>query len=117
MRYSPESEHYIRLFSEKKASMRQSDISRAVSAQEFGYEKASMDISSINPAIAALGVGIPAYMLGKSSGRDEEKSNRAKYLATGAAAGIALPKLLGMLTPSMLSSLDSADVLKLKEKD
>jgi hypothetical protein len=56
-------------------------------------------------------------MLGKSLGRDEEKSNIPKYLLGGAAAGIAVPKLLGMLTPNSMMGFDAEDIKELKEDD
>jgi len=117
MKHSLESEHYIKLFNKAAGDITNSKLAQCMSAQRIAFDKTSADLSSIHPAITALGVGIPAYMLGKSTGSDEEKSNRTKYLLAGAAAGATIPKLIGMLNPGLGGSLSSEDVLKLKELD
>lgn len=117
MKHSQESEHYIKLFNKSASYITEDQLQKCMSVQKMAFRKTSADISSLHPAITALGVGIPAYMLGKSAGGDEEKSNRTKYLLAGAAAGATIPKLIGMLNPGLGGSLSSEDVLKLKELD
>lgn len=54
----------------------------------------------------ALGA-IPAYMLGDMAARSEERDKRIKYLASGAAAGAALPILYNILS----GSRDASDAM------
>jgi hypothetical protein len=117
---SRESLHYKRLFEKEASSFSDSHVLAARKAMLDSFSKqanAASIVEGIHPLVAAAAASVPAYMLGKSLGRDEEKSNIPKYLLGGAAAGIAVPKLLGMLTPNSMMGFDAEDIKELKEDD
>jgi hypothetical protein len=117
---STESLHYKRLFEKEASSIKDAYVSTAERAMSISFRKqanAAGIVEGMHPLVAAAAASVPAYMLGKSFGRDEEKSNIPKYLLGGAAAGIAVPKLLGMLTPNSMMGFDAEDIKELKEDD
>ncbi len=112
-----ETHHYKRLF-EKEASEISSKQAQRVSLimkEAFRKEASAVEfLRGIDPLVAGAATIVPAYMLGKSMGKDEEKSNIPKYLLGGAAAGFALPKLLSLATPSSMMGFDSEDIQEFK---
>ncbi len=112
-----ETHHYRRLF-EKEAqeiSSQQADRVGLIMKEAFLKEASALEfIRGIDPLVAGAATMVPAYMLGKSMGKDEEKSNIPKYLLGGAAAGFALPKLLSLATPSSMMGFDSEDIKEFK---
>ena len=112
-----ETHHYRRLF-EKEAqeiSSQQADRVGLIMKEAFLKEASALEfIRGTDPLVAGAATMVPAYMLGKSMGKDEEKSNIPKYLLGGAAAGFALPKLLSLATPSSMMGFDSEDIKEFK---
>jgi hypothetical protein len=114
-----ESLHYKRLFEKEAAAVSSSQIYIADKAMKESFNKLAFAglLEGVNPLVAAAAASVPAYMLGKSIGKQDEQSNVPKYLLGGAAAGFAIPKLLGMMSPSVNMGLDADDIMELKEDE
>ena len=120
---SPESQHYLKLF-EKEASALGKDTVDAVSYVADSVllsRQPRVKVARVSPAVALLAGAVPAYYMGRSTGAEEAKERtRMPYMLTGAAAGLAIPKLIGALTSGVAgggstSGFSAADVDALRE--
>lgn len=111
-----ESLHYKKLFEKEAEAVSNSQVSIADKAMMAAFNKVAF-LEGVNPLVAAAAATVPAYMFGKTVGKRDEQSNIPKYLLGGAAAGFAIPKMLGMMSPSVNMGLDASDIQELKEDD
>ena len=79
----------------------------------------SKKASSADSLLWAAAGGLPAYLIGRSMGKDEEEKKHRNYALAGAAAGFLTPKLLNALVnPSTafpsVSGFDASDIKNLQ---
>lgn len=73
-------------------------VSNIFSTYQQVKKAGAIDQSSL---LLAAGLGaVPAYLLGDSLARNEERDKRMKYLAAGAAAGAGVPLLYQLISGS-----------------
>jgi hypothetical protein len=75
--------------------------------------------SATDSLLWAAAGGLPAYLMGRSMGKDDEKKKHKNYALAGAAAGFLTPKLLNaLINPSSafpsVSGFDASDIKNLQ---
>ena len=105
---------YKRLLSKVSSLSSTEDIARV-----YRYCSRTKQASASDALLWAAAGGVPAFLVGRSIGKDREREKHKNYALAGAAAGLVAPSLLKLITnpaealPSV-SGFDASDIQNLQ---